>query len=235
MAVIKCGKCKILSDAEEVTPLVYYRCKNCGALNEIFDIPLRDWLGFNYNEYKLFINQFLRGYQFEDILALNKIELTAGRLSQQQVGKLRKILQGGFAQELSLKEIAEDIERLVKPKDLFRMKDGKILKGKTGQNLLAISAARRPISLARTETTRAGAEGSILHYKDGGVEKVRFVASLGKRTCPICLDLNGSVFTLQDSGGVIPVHGMCRCTFIPISETTASISGIGNFMSYKNG
>ena len=115
------------------------------------------------------------------------------------------------------------------------MKDGKIVKGKKGQNLLAIRGERRSIALSRTETTRAGAEGSILHYRDGDVEKVRFVASLGKRTCPVCMDLNGSVFTLSDSSGVIPVHGMCRCTFIPITEITASKSGIGNFRAYKNG
>ena len=232
MAIIKCGKCKILSDAEEVTHLVYYKCKNCGALNEIFDVPLKSWLGFNYIEYKLAIDRFLRGYDFDDVIAKSKTELIAGRLSQQQVNSLRKVLSNGFSQELTLKNIAQEIERKVRPKDLFRMKDGKIVT-KNGKRILSRSAERRSMSFARTETTRAGAEGSLLHYKDGAVEKIRFVASFGQRTCPVCEGLNGRVFTLQESGGVIPVHDLCRCTWIPITGTSASISPIQNFGMYK--
>lgn len=215
--LLKCGHCKKISDAEELTTYVYYKCKKCNKVNEVFNVKLTEWLGFQYDEYLFFINRFLRQYNFDDILAQNSVELLAGRLSQTQVNTLRTVMIGSFDKNLSLKEIAEQIDDRVKPKDLFRLKDGKIVKKKDGNLALAVSKERRGIAMARTETTRAGAEGSLLHYKDKKEERVRWVASLGARTCPICLDLNGQIFTIQEAGGLMPAHALCRCTYIPIS------------------
>lgn len=235
MTIIKCGNCKKTVMGEELTQYVFYKCTNCQAINEIFDIPIKAWLGFNYAKYLDAIKTFLRQYNFESILAVNIIERQAGRLSREQVNKIRGILIAGFNDELSLLSISDIITKDVKPKDLFRMKDGQLVK-KNGKNVLAISAERRGIELARTETTRAGAEGSLLHYKKGDVEKVRFVASLGERTCPRCLDLNGVIFSLEESSGIIPVHGYCRCTWIPITTVAEqNISNISSFRIYDNG
>ncbi len=213
--IIKCGKCAKVGEAEEVKVYMYYRCKYCKALNEVFNVRLKEWLGFNYSKYLESIESFLKNYTFDDVLAKTAIDLQAGRLTIRQVDRLRSVLLDGFTNELNLLQIAENIDKQVNPKDLFRMKDGKIVR-KDGTPVLRLSAGQRGMFLARTETTRAGAEGSLDHYEKGKVVEVRFVASLGLRTCPICQSLNGQIFPLAESTGVIPVHGYCRCTWVPV-------------------
>lgn len=237
MATLNCGNCGKVGKTEPITTLVYYKCLFCGAINETKNITLTEWLGFNYQQYKGDILSFLAQYSFEDSLGKSKAELLAGKLSRRQVQALRLVLQDGFREEKSLLQIADDIERRVSPSNLYRIKDGRLVK-KGGQKVLAISAQHRPIMFARTESTRAGAEGSLAHYEDGGVERVRWVASLGTRTCPLCEGLNGQVFPLQEAQGMMPRHVFCRCTWVPVTGTGAGVgagasaSSVTNLLSY---
>ena len=66
----------------------------------------------------------------------------------------------------------------------------------------------------------------LLKYKSEGIRKVRFLASLGERTCNSCLKLNGKMFDIEEALKNIPApskecknkdhHGYinCRCTII---------------------
>lgn len=73
--------------------------------------------------------------------------------------------------------------------------------------------------VSRTEVVRSFAEGRLEAYKQSGVvEKVEFVTAPDERVCPICVGLEGSVYTLEEAVGLIPVHAACRCTLIPVFE-----------------
>ena len=52
------------------------------------------------------------------------------------------------------------------------------------------------------------------YFKKEVIKKVRWVASAGDRTCPICEDLNGKTFDIDN----VPKrpHKDCRCAIIKI-------------------
>jgi SPP1 gp7 family putative phage head morphogenesis protein len=178
---------------------------------------LKEWLGFNFLEYLTHILDQVRNDNFEMVLAENPMELEAGRLSQDQVDELREVMAEGFAEGKSINDIAEAIDERVKPQDLYRTKDGKMVLDINGKPILALSSAFRGNMIARTESTRLAANGALSNYSDGGIEQVRFLSALSQRTCPECESLNGQIFPLNESFGLIPVHSMCRCTFTPVT------------------
>jgi SPP1 gp7 family putative phage head morphogenesis protein len=75
-------------------------------------------------------------------------------------------------------------------------------------------------SVARTEVSKAYAQGKIEGYKQSGVvTKVQFSPAADERTCPECSILDGAQYTLEDGVDIIPVHVCCRCSWIPILKT----------------
>lgn len=70
----------------------------------------------------------------------------------------------------------------------------------------------------------------LRNYKKNGAKKVRFLASLGERTCKSCLKLNNKIFDIEKAlkNPLIPnkkcknkdengyLH--CRCAFISVNE-----------------
>jgi len=198
-----------------------YELEECGCPHyediseEKYD-TINEWLGFNYKEYKEEIRIAIDIYGFSELAAKNVVEEMAGMFSVGQVKELKKVLSKGFANGESIREIKNSIRRNVKPKDLLKMEDGKIVK-KDGVGVVVKSAKNRDLLIARTEVTRMANEGALRHYKKGGIKRVKFVASFGARTCPICEDLDGGVYKIGE-GPVIPVHPMCRCTWVPVTE-----------------
>lgn len=75
-------------------------------------------------------------------------------------------------------------------------------------------AKYRSEMIARTETGDSVSEGSLDGYEEAGVEKAEFEASAD--ACKECLDLNGNVYTLEESHGIITVHPNCRCNWLPV-------------------
>ena len=117
-----------------------------------------------------------------------------------QIDELKNVLKESFDDNKNLIEISEEIQKRVKPEELKGM-----------------SPEARSQTIARTETTRTAANGSINHYATGGIEQARFVATISDRTCPICEGLNGQIVGLQEAKNVIPVHVGCRCTWVPVT------------------
>jgi len=76
--------------------------------------------------------------------------------------------------------------------------------------------AYRAGMIARTETAGAVSAGTIETYRASEVDKVQFLASAD--ACEICADLDGKIYTLLESEGVIPgqTHPCCRCSWIPV-------------------
>lgn len=182
-------------------------CSHCQEnIEGINDV--NEWLGFSYKKYVKSINSFISKDSFENLAATNDIEESAGYFSQKQVTELKNVLTEGFKKEKNIREIAIDIKNKVAPKDLYEITDtnelGKMIK----------SGESRDMVIARTEITRTANAGAIEHYKEGGVEMVRFVASAGNRTCEECESHNGEMYKIGEEIE-IPVHSFCRCTYIP--------------------
>jgi SPP1 gp7 family putative phage head morphogenesis protein len=73
---------------------------------------------------------------------------------------------------------------------------------------------KRAITIARTEIVRAQAEGQLDAFDDLGITHVKVMAEFriaNDQACPICQELNGTLFTIEEAHGVIPVHPNCQC------------------------
>jgi len=192
-------------------------CPHCiESWNNINDI--QEWLGFNYKEYLKEIMAILNIDKFEFLTAANAIEEKAGYLSIAQTTKLKEVLETGFKKGSSMKEMAKMVDKKVSPKDLYRMtSEGTIKTGASGLPILSRSADKRAIGIVRTEVTRVANKGAIKYYKENKITKIRWVASLGDRTCAECEALNNQIFEI-DGAPEPPLHPMCRCTVTPVVE-----------------
>ena len=195
-------------------------CKECKDYEKEYEKEkydtIKEWVGFEYTEYKEEIIKSLQSYGFSELAARNIIEEKAGMLSSSQVNSLKKVLTKGFNNGESIAQIKNEIRKNVKPKDLLKIEKGKIVI-KDGEAVVVKNAKNRELLIARTEITRAANKGALEYYKKGGISKKEFVASFGARTCPECADLDGNVYEIN-SGPEIPVHPMCRCTWIPVTS-----------------
>lgn len=213
---IFCGNCKRESDAEELSTYVRYKCLSCKSINEVTNIKLDEWLGFNYGTYLKDILSILSQEKFSDLRGDTEELLAAGKLTPAQVEDLRAVLKKGFKEGQTIKEIADNIVNKVQPGSVYETKDGKVLRDEQGNKILVNTERPRSISIARTETTRLSAEGQIKNYKDAQIKQYRWVTSLG-RSCQLCQSLNGSVYDLYS--GPLPArdtHPGCRCTTVPV-------------------
>jgi len=212
---IECGCCQ---NKEKVVKLCsgLVCCDGCGAINLIEsskDYKLQEWLNFNFLEYLGAIFSVIETHPFNDLKATTQEEIIAGKFTDVDVEKLRNTMSDGFQNELSIRELAEEIEKNVAPKNLFRTKNGKLSLNKKGQKILQMSKQYRSVIIARTESTRMASLGVVEHFKNQGVQEVVWIASIGDRTCSICAGLDGRKFPIE-TAPTPPAHVSCRCTII---------------------
>jgi SPP1 gp7 family putative phage head morphogenesis protein len=86
---------------------------------------------------------------------------------------------------------------------------------------------RRARTLARTETIRAHAEGSLDAMEQLGVltvgVDVEWQATMidedagifEEKVCPLCQELAGMVLPIAEAHGLLPRHPNCRCAWVP--------------------
>lgn len=83
-------------------------------------------------------------------------------------------------------------------------------------------ADRRAKMIVNTEISRAYNEAVLNVYEQMGITSVKGVAEFvfttvgDARVCPVCASLEGTVFSIRDARGVIPVHPLCRCFWTPV-------------------
>lgn len=79
---------------------------------------------------------------------------------------------------------------------------------------------RRGTLLARTEVIRAHSEATLNRFEDFGVAEVEGFVELetagDDRVCDLCEGLEGNPMPISEARGIIPVHPLCRCTWLPI-------------------
>jgi SPP1 gp7 family putative phage head morphogenesis protein len=179
------------------------------------DVSIMEWVdlkelhGFNYSDYLVSILKRIDKDKFADLRAATEEDFKLGLLTDSETEKLRLILRNGFKKNKSIRQIESDINRFIKLRDRYIINE-------SGVKVLKLEAANRANNIARTETVRLANTGLLDTYDDNGIKQTRFLAAVSDRTCPICEGLNGKVYELKESYGVIPVHSNCRCTWIGV-------------------
>jgi len=71
-----------------------------------------------------------------------------------------------------------------------------------------------------SETTRVFNMAALNRYEKAGIKKWRWLTALDERTCPVCMEKHGKVFS--DPAQLPPhaSHPNCRCTIVPYIETS---------------
>lgn len=87
--------------------------------------------------------------------------------------------------------------------------------------ILSIGRTRAEI-LARTETIGAHADATLNRFELYGLNHVAGQAEIltahDNRVCEICAGLDGTIFTIAEARGIIPLHPRCRCCWLPVVD-----------------
>jgi len=119
--------------------------------------------------------------------------------------------------------LAEGIAKGQNPRKLAKMLN-RTISGPSGDlgitDILGryIPAERRAKMLARTEIIRAHHQAQVNEYREAGIADVKVIAewmTAGYDVCPICADMEGRTYNLDQIEGMIPAHPNCRCTIVP--------------------
>ena len=82
------------------------------------------------------------------------------------------------------------------------------------------TAESRAATLVHTESAHIAAEASLAGYKETGVQRYTFDATLDSKTCSYCGQMDQLQFPLseQETGvNYPPLHPRCRCTTLPVT------------------
>lgn len=85
--------------------------------------------------------------------------------------------------------------------------------------------------LVTTETAHITEAANLASYKESGIKKVEWLATLESRTCDVCRQLDGKVFELNKAEKA-PQHPFCRCTLVPVTSYDSRIDDL--FASIDN-
>jgi len=167
------------------------------------DYTLQEWTGKDYvDEIGLEnINFFLESYRFPEI----------ANLKDKQINRLRLVLMEAFEKGNGIQKIAKDVREIAKIGTLE-------VPATADRKGYTINSRTRSVAIARTETIRASAEGTLERFKKEGIKKAEWIASHGDRTCPICDANDGMVAPVAEMQGMIPAHVSCRCSFAPYTD-----------------
>lgn len=152
--------------------------------------------------YKGTRKEFLR-QSFAQPVQIERVKTLAGRVLTELTGvtqamsvSMSRILVDGLAQGKGPREVARELNNTV---------------DKIGRN--------RALTIARTETIRAHAEGQLDSLTNLGIEAVGVAVEWDTtgdgRVCPLCRPLDGIVLKVEEARGMLPRHPNCRCSWIP--------------------
>lgn len=134
-------------------------------------------------------------FNFVDEEAIQYIKDNASELSESSLVRLQGNLDEKIAQGI---EAGKSQKSIVK--DLNGIFD----------NMAAYETER----IARTEVGRGVVNGSLLGYEQMEVEYVELVTNAGCCT-EICTGWNGTIMSITEAKGFLPLHPHCECFWIP--------------------
>lgn len=142
--------------------------------------------------------------------------------AQMPIKRIMEILDNNWSGKLFSERIwgrASEVNKTIQNALLTGFMTGRSYR-KTAKEIeerMAVGAmeARR---LVRTESTYVANMAELESYKEGGVDKFRFLATLDMRTSAICASMDGKVFLTKDGVpgvNIPPLHPWCRSTTVP--------------------
>lgn len=149
-------------------------------------------------------DEFLRS-SFAQPVSVEKVQLLAGRsfddlenVTTDMSARMSRVLTDGLVEGKSPREVARDLDDEL---DL-------------GKN--------RSLTIARTELIRAHAEGQLDGLKRLGIDKVGVMVEWSttgdEKVCDECEPMEGTVLSIDEARGMIPMHPNCRCAWVPALE-----------------
>lgn len=147
------------------------------------------------------------------------------------VSKVSEILNNKWSGQLFSERIwgkTDEINKVLKEELLVGFMTGRGYK-KTAKEIegrMAVGAmeARR---LVRTESAYISSMAEMESYKELGVDKYKFVATLDMRTSAVCQSLDGKKFKISEGVPGVnmpPMHPWCRSTTVPAIDSSAEKS-----------
>lgn len=178
------------------------------------DYTINEFVGFNVHQYRDDIIASIREDTFKKRHLPEVRDPSTGEVIREEteyeiegvkVGKLRKALIAAFEEQKTVTQLAREIEDFVQ--DI------------TFQNGTTLPAELRSFFIARTEVTRAAARGQLRNYRGLEYDMVEWITVLDGRQDDDCQALDGKLFNIDESDGMIPLHVNCRCRFVPQKKT----------------
>ena len=124
-----------------------------------------------------------------------RIGWAADQIGEESASQLSQILADGYAQGLSMQDIASNI-----------------------QDATCFSDARSML-VARTEIMQASNYGNTEGYKAAGVQQVQWLGADDERECSICYPMNGEIFDIDDAPPLpASTHPACRCIYTVVIQ-----------------
>ena len=124
-----------------------------------------------------------------------RIGWAADQIGEESASQLSQILHDGYAQGLSMQDIASNI-----------------------QDATCFSDARSML-VARTEIMAASNFGNTQGYKAAGVQQVQWLGADDERECSICYPMNGEIFDIDDAPPLpASTHPACRCIYTVVIQ-----------------
>jgi SPP1 gp7 family putative phage head morphogenesis protein len=144
----------------------------------------KDYTGLDTSKFANDISAYALSPEYKKLLKDYMKDLT-----EKQVERIIKILHEGIQGNLTISQIAKQIERVVKDLD-------------------------RASLISRTEVVRVSNEANRIRMENKGIEKAEWIsAPEDGRLCPECKKMDGKAFSIKEIKGMIPLHPRCRCTF----------------------
>lgn len=145
--------------------------------------------------------------------------------SRMPVSRIEAILSQNWSGELFSERIwgrVDNLNKSIQQELLAQFMTGRSYQktAKEIEDRLAVSsmAARR---LVRTESTYIANEAELESYRECGIDKFQFVATLDMRTSDLCQQMDGKEFAVKDASpgtNIPPLHPWCRSTTIAVID-----------------
>lgn len=118
---------------------------------------------------------------------------------------------------LAVSEIASQFQKQI----LRLSKDELVRKGPKLIREIGLDVFKRKIKpLANYEIVANVADGQLDGFETLGLDKVRILVELkigSNNPCKVCQELEGTVRTIEQARGIIPVHRNCMCGWVLVS------------------
>lgn len=88
--------------------------------------------------------------------------------------------------------------------------------------------------LVNTEIARVQSRVDEEFFKEHGVKKLMYMATLDMKTCTDCAEFDGVVFNIDDVRPVLPRHPICRCCYVELPNNWKPIDRRDNTVIDKH-